>query len=286
MHEAAPIAAPGDAVARESTASRLERGSFHATLGLLCGFGIILLIAPTVVVLITSLTDSPSLKFPPPGYSLQWYAALWHDSPEIVDAAILSFKVAAIATVSSVLLAGSAALALARRTETWARVLDSIFMSPLMLPALALGLALLALFNLLGAGLSMWTLVIGHIAITTPYVLRTTIASYVQLDPQILESAHSLGAKPFFAFRTITLPLIAPGVAAGAFIAFMASFDNVAVSLFLSDARSEVLPIRLWTMIETNLDVRAAAVSGFLVTTTAVAALVMERIVGLSSHIR
>jgi putative spermidine/putrescine transport system permease protein len=286
MHEAAPIAAPGDAVARESTASRLERGSFHATLGLLCGFGIILLIAPTVVVLITSLTDSPSLKFPPPGYSLQWYAALWHDSPEIVDAAILSFKVAAIATVSSVLLAGSAALALARRTETWARVLDSIFMSPLMLPALALGLALLALFNLLGAGLSMWTLVIGHVAITTPYVLRTTIASYVQLDPQILESAYSLGAKPLFAFRTITLPLIAPGVAAGAFIAFMASFDNVAVSLFLSDARSEVLPIRLWTMIETNLDVRAAAVSGVLVTTTAVAALVMERIVGLSSHIR
>ena len=286
MREAASSASLRDEVARELTASRLERWSFHAVLGLLCGFGIVLLVAPTMVVLITSLTDSPSLKFPPTGYSLQWYAALWHDSPEIVDAAILSFKVAVIATVSAVLLAGTAAIGLARRTETWARVLDSIFMSPLMLPTLALGLALLALFNLLGAGLSMWTLIIGHIAITTPYVLRTTIASYVQLDPQILESAYSLGAKPLFTFRTITLPLIAPGIAAGAFIAFMASFDNVAVSLFLSDARSEVLPIRLWTMIETNLDVRAAAASGLLVTTTIAAALVMERITGLSSHLR
>lgn len=279
-------AAVSDEVARESRATRVERWSFHAVFGFLCAFAVVVLIAPTIVVLITSLTDSPSLKFPPTGYSLQWYAALWDDSPEVISAAVLSFKVAAIATVTSVLLAGAAALALARRRETWARVLDSIFMSPLMLPSLALGLALLALFNVLHADLSMWTLVIGHVAITTPYILRTTIASYVQLDWQILESAHSLGASPFFAFRTITLPLIAPGMAAGAFIAFMASFDNVAISLFLSDARSEVLPIRLWSMIETNLDVRAAAASGVLITATAIAALVMERIVGLSSHIK
>lgn len=273
-------------VAREPTATRVERWAFHAVLGVLFAIAIVLLIAPTIVVLITSFTASQSLKFPPTGYSLQWYAALWNDSPEVVGAAILSFKIATIATGTSVLLAGAAALALARRRETWARVLDSVFMSPLMLPSLALGLALLALFNVLHYELSMWTLVIGHVAITTPYILRTTITSYVQLDPQILESAHSLGAKPFFAFRTITLPLIAPGIAAGAFIAFMASFDNVAVSLFLSDARSEVLPIRLWSMIETNLDVRAAAVSGVLITATAIAALIMERVVGLSSHLK
>src|SRR4051794_21156918 len=160
-----------DELARESRATRVERWSFHAVFGFLCAFAIVVLLAPTVVVLITSLTDSPSLKFPPTGYSLQWYAALWDDSPEVVSAAVLSFKVAAIATATSVLLAGAAALALARRGETWARVLDSIFMSPLMLPSLALGLALLALFNVLHADLSMWTLVIGHVAITTPYIL-------------------------------------------------------------------------------------------------------------------
>ena len=157
------------------------------------------------------------------------------------------------------------AVALARRREAWARVLDAVFMSPLMLPTLALGLALLVLFNVLGRGLSMTTLVIGHVAICAPYILRTTTASLLQLDPALLDSARSLGARPWFAFRTVTLPLVAPGVAAGAFIAFMASFDNVAISLFLSDARSEVLPIRMWHIIEANLDVRAAAASGVLI---------------------
>jgi putative spermidine/putrescine transport system permease protein len=75
-------------------------------------------------------------------------------------------------------------------------------------------------------------------------------------------------------------------VAAGAFIAFMMSFDNVAISLFLSDARSEVLPIRLWNIIESNLDVRAAAVSGVLIAATTVLVLLMERVVGVSRHVR
>jgi len=180
----------------------------------------------------------------------------------------------------------AAALALARRTGAWARFLDSLFMSPLMLPTLALGLALLVLFNLAGTGLSTATLVIGHIAITTPYVLRTTIASLTQMDPQLLESARSLGARPLFIFRTVTLPMIAPGIAAGAFIAFMSSFDNVAISLFLSDARSEVLPIRLWHIIEANLDVRAAAASGVLIALTILLGIVMEKVAGISRHMR
>jgi putative spermidine/putrescine transport system permease protein len=141
-------------------------------------------------------------------------------------------------------------------------------------------------FNVLGVGLSFWTLVIGHVAITTPYILRTTIASLLQLDPVLLQSARSLGASATFTFRTVTLPLVLPGIAAGAFIAFMASFDNVAISLFLSDARSEMLPIRLWHNIESNLDVRTAAVSGVLIAITIVAIVLMERLVGISRHVK
>jgi putative spermidine/putrescine transport system permease protein len=159
-------------------------------------------------------------------------------------------------------------------------------MSPLMLPTLALGLALLMMFNLMGQGLSRFTLVVGHIAICAPYILRTTAASLSQLDPVLLESARSLGAPPLFAFRTVTLPLVLPGIGAGAFIAFMASFDNVAISLFLSDARSEVLPIRMWHIIEANLDVRAAAASGVLIAATIVLGVVMERLAGISRHLR
>lgn len=272
--------------ARESAASAWQRRSFASVLGLLGAVAALLLLAPTVIVLITSFTNGFSLKFPPPGYSTRWYAALWTASPEIVDAFVLSLKVAAIATSAAMVLAVAAALALARRREAWARAIESLFLSPLMLPTLALGLALLMLFNLAGTGLSFWTLVLGHLAITAPYIFRTTTASLSQLDPALLESARSLGAGPVFMFRTVTLPLIFRGVAAGAFIGFMYSFDNVAVSLFLSDARSEVLPIRMWHLIESSLDVRAAAVSGVLIAATLVLMLLMERVVGISRHIR
>jgi putative spermidine/putrescine transport system permease protein len=279
---ARPATAPR---AAESLAGALERRSFWAVFGVLGVCAGVLLLAPTVVVLITSFTSGFSLKFPPPGYSVRWYQALW-ESPELIDAGVLSLKLAAVATSISVVLAVAAALALARRREGWARAAEAVLLSPLMLPALAIGLSLLMLFNIAGTGLSFWTLVLGHIAITTPYILRTTSASLLQMDGVLLESAHSLGASPLYVFRTITLPLIARGVLAGAFIGFMYSFDNVAVSLFLSDARSEVLPIRMWHIIESNLDVRAAAVSGVLIAATLVLMIVMERVAGITRHMR
>lgn len=272
--------------AHESAASVWERRSFNGLMLLLAAAAAVLLIAPTLVVLVTSFTSGFSLKFPPPGYSTRWYAALWSSSPEIVSAFVLSLKVASLASGVSVVLGVAASLALARRPENWARAVESFFLSPLMLPTLAIGLALLMLFNLAGNGLSFWTLVAGHVVITAPYVFRTTTASLVQLDGALLECARSLGASPLFMFRTVTLPLIFRGVAAGAFIGFMYSFDNVAVSLFLSDARSELLPIRMWHLIESSLDVRAAAVSGVLIATTLVLMVLMERVVGVSRHLR
>src|SRR6202048_5157800 len=273
-------------VASASLGHALERRSFSLVFGLLGALAILLLLAPTVIVLLTSFTSGYSLKFPPPGYSVRWYEALWTASPEILQAFRLSLEVAAIATCVSTVMAVAAALALARRSEPSARPLESAFLSPLMLPALAIGLALLMLFNLAGAGLSFATLIAGHIVITAPYIVRTTTASVVQLDPSLLESARSLGASPTYVFRSVTLPLIFPGVAAGAFIAFMYSFDNVAVSLFLSDARSELLPIRMSQTTESKLDVRAAAVSAVLIAATLLLIVVMERVAGISRHLR
>jgi ABC-type Fe3+ transport system permease subunit len=159
-------------VAHESIASKFERMSYETALGILAIVGITLLIAPTIIVLITSFTNAFSLKFPPPGWSTKWYVALWKESPEILDALVLSIKLASLAVAFAILLAVPAAIAIARRRETWARLIESLFLSPLMLPSLALGLALLMLFNLAGTGLSFTTLVIGHIAITAPYIFR------------------------------------------------------------------------------------------------------------------
>jgi len=260
--------------------------SFHATMGLLGGLGLLVLIAPTLIVLVTSLTSGYSLKFPPPGFSLRWYKALIFDSPEIIDDLLLSLKLAALATACATVLAVAAAVTLARRRSLAARLLDSFFMSPLTIPSLALGLGILILFNLESAGLSFYSLLAGHIALCAPYVLYTTSASYAQLEPALLDSSICLGASSSFTFRRVVLPALAPGIASGAFIAFMNSFDNVALSLFLSDARSEVLPIHLWHIIEDSLDVRAAAASGVLIIATLASMLLMERLSGLSKQFR
>ena len=119
-----------------------------------------------------------------------------------------------------------------------------------------------------------------------PYVIRTTVAALSQMPPALLESSASLGASRTYTFRRVTLPLIAPGIAAGAFICFMSSFDNVPVSLFLRDASTDMLPIRMWQDLEGRLDVSIAAVSSLMVLVTLVLMIVMERLTGISQRMR
>jgi putative spermidine/putrescine transport system permease protein len=164
-------------------------------------------------------------------------------------------------------------------------VLDSLFMSPLVLPALAFGLSALMLFSVAGIPVSPLTLVIGHIVVCVPYVVRTTVAALAQLDPVLLEGSASLGASRLYTFRRVTLPLIRPGILAGGFICFMSSFDNVPVSLFLRDARTDMLPIRMWQDLEGRLDVTIAAASGVLIVITVALMILMERWAGLSRRL-
>jgi putative spermidine/putrescine transport system permease protein len=263
----------------------LEALSFSVVMYGLALSCLALLLLPTLVVIIVSFTSGFSLRFPPQGYSFKWYAALL-DAWQLHFAAANSFKVAIWTTAVSVVLGVSAALAVARSQKLMARILDSVFMSPLVLPALAFGLAALMYFSLIGFPISILTLIIGHTVVCVPYVLRTTVAALAQLNPTLLESSASLGASKLYTFRRITFPLIRPGILAGAFIAFMSSFDNVPVSLFLRDARTDMLPIRMWQDLEGRLDVTIAAVSGVMIAITIVALIVMERVAGLSRRLR
>jgi len=141
-------------------------------------------------------------------------------------------------------------------------------------------------FSAVGLPVSATTLVIGHTVVCVPYVIRTSIAALAQLDPALLESSASLGAGRWLTFRRVTLPIIRPGVLAGGFIAFMSSFDNVPVSLFLRDARTDMLPIRMWQDLEGRLDVTIAALSGVIIVATLLLMIAMERAVGLSRRLR
>jgi putative spermidine/putrescine transport system permease protein len=248
-------------------------------------FAIVFLIAPTIIVLITSLTPSESLKFPPPGLSLRWYYALL-DADQMQRAAWNSLVIAIWTTLISVVLGTAASIGIARSRSKWVRTADMLFMSPLLLPALAFGFAALVYINKLGFSPNIPLLVLGHVVVCVPFVLRTTIAALSQLDPALLDASHSLGGSQWMTFRRVILPLIAPGLGSGAFLAFMASFDNVPVSLFLADERTEVLPIHLWQQIDTNLDVRTAAASGLIVIFTIVLMLIAERMAGFTQQMR
>jgi len=259
----------------------LRDHAYFGTIGLLAGLTMLLLLLPTAVVLIISFTGGITLKFPPPSWSVRWYIELLK-SDEIIQPAITSLKVAVMATIGSGILGTAAALGIARSKSRLARMLDALFMSPMVLPAMAFGLSLLLVFNMLAIRLSTTTLVLGHVIICVPYVIRMVGAAVQQLNPTLITASISLGASRWYTFRRITLPLIRRGIVAGAFVAFLSSFDNVPISLFLADARTEVLPIKLWAILEGSLDVRVAAVSGVIVILTLIGLLVAERLGGLN----
>jgi len=280
---------PASALPRTDVTPRPQRAGWDVrsqriVFGVLTGVAVVFLIAPTIVMLLTSFTATESLRFPPRGYSLRWYKALI-DADQMQAAAWSSLTVAFWTTVLSVVLGTAGALAIARSTARWARIADVLFMSPLILPALAFGFAALVYIHLLGFHPSIPLLVLGHVVVCVPFVLRTTIAALIQVDTALFDASASLGAGRLMTFRRVTLPLIGRGIGAGAFLAFMASFDNVPVSLFLADERTEMLPIHLWQQIDTNLDVRTAAISGVIVLATIVLMVLAERFAGLSRQL-
>jgi putative spermidine/putrescine transport system permease protein len=262
-----------------------ESLSLRATFAAITAVAIVFLVAPSLIVILTSLTASQSLKFPPDGLSLRWYVALLK-ADQMQQAAWTSLVVAFWATLLCGVLGTAAALAISRSARGWARFFDLLFMSPLLLPALAFGFAALVFIYQLGLRPSIPFLILGHVIVCVPFVLRTTLAALTQLDHSLLDASASLGAGQWMTFRRVTLPLIGRGVGAGSFLAFMASFDNVPVSLFLADERTEMFPIHLWQQIETNLDVRTAAASGVIVIFTLVLMLLAERFAGLTGQMR
>lgn len=262
--------------------------SYSLVMNGLAILALLILVGPVLVVLATSFTDSRSIRFPPEGFSIRWYELLLDGSRsrQIHRAAGNTLHVALVSAGLATLLGTAAALGLSRLAGRAGRAADAFLMSPLVLPGLAFGLAALMYFTLLGFRPSLGLIIAGHLVVVAPFVLRTVGASLSQLDPALLDASLSLGASPLHGFRRVTLPLIAPGIAAGAFLAFMASVDNVPVSLFLSSARTDMLPIRMWGMMESTLDVRVAAVSGTLVLVAFLLMLVMERLTGLTRRMR
>lgn len=265
--------------------ARLGEAMFWTAIWGASALALVYLLLPTLIIVGASFTSTDFIAFPPEGLSLRWFTKLW-ELEAVRLAAARSLGIAAAATAVAVVLGVAAAFPLVRGRFPGREALNALLMSPLVLPSLVYGLAALIFVSALGIQLSLTVLVLSHVAIIVPYVIRTAAASLALLDPQLEDAARSLGANVWRTFLHVVLPNLLPGIATGAAFAFISSFDNLTVSLFLAGPRVETLPIRLFAMIEFDLDPSVAAISTVLVLITLAVVLVAHRAVGLTRIVR
>ncbi len=257
-------------------------GAALVTIAVLAG---VLLVLPTLVVILASFTSTSYLSFPPAGLSLRWYARLLA-SDEILRAARTSLIVAMLATAGALGLGVLTAFPLVRGRFRGRDAVLAFTLAPIMLPSIVLGIALLFFFGFLGIRLSLSTLVVSHILITFPYVVRTSAAALLQVDAVLEEAAANLGATPWQTLRHVTLPLLTPGLAVGAGFAFIESFDNLALSIFVAGQRQETLPMRLFQLLVSDIDPVVAAVSATLIAASFVVLFAVYRLAGFGQFMR
>jgi putative spermidine/putrescine transport system permease protein len=246
---------------------------FHS---LVVGF----MLAPLVVVCLVAFTPADTLSMPGTDWSLRWFRAVFAHG-DLTTSFANSLLVAVLAASGSVLLAVPASIAIARYQFPGRQALSGLLMSPLIVPHLVLGVAMLRLFALLDArGSTLW-LTLAHVVVVTPYALRLMLAALAGADASVEQAAQSLGASRWTVFRRITLPLMLPGVTGGWLLAFINSFDEVTMSIFITSPQTVTLPVRMYMLATESIDPMMAAVSALIVAMTAAVMLVLDRLYGL-----
>ena len=239
-----------------------------------------LVLLPILIVLLISFTASDYIIFPPPGFSLEWYRTVLSD-PQWTTSLRLSLKIATIVTAFSLLLGVPAALALRSGSGFLATAMQTLFLSPLMVPTIVIGFALLRVFSMVDIRASALTVAVGQTVLAMAYVVRLVLASLAGVDSKLENAAAILGSGPWRTFWTVTFPLIRHGIIVGALFSFIVSVDDVNIALFLSDVRTSPLSVTLFSYIEQNADPQGAAVSSLLVIIAVLLLAIADRIVGI-----
>jgi putative spermidine/putrescine transport system permease protein len=244
----------------------------------------VFLLLPMAVVVITSFSASPGLVFPPERFTSFWYRNI---SDEFLDAMGVSVLVAMGTTTIAVLVGTPAALALARGRFIGRQVIMAICLSPLMVSTLVIGVAgyqyavvLWDFFGISVAG-SLIGLVLGQAAFTVPFVIRSAMAGQSHFDEALEEASLGLGASPLETFFRVTLPIIRPGIVSGALFAFIMSFDDVPIALFLGGGNNTTLPVKIYSSVEFDISAEVMAVGTIVIAGSLLCMLVLERTVGL-----
>ncbi len=226
-------------------------------------------------------------SFPPEGYSLKWFGAVFVNK-SFVNGFLLSFQTGVIATLIGLALAVPASLAIARRTFRGRGAVSALLLMPLVVPGVVLGTAIYV-FQIeteIATGLPLLGttggLIAAHALIIIPWVARLVTASLASFDPAIEEAAKNLGATPWTTFWRVTLPSIRPGIVAGALFGFVTSFGNLEMSLFLVGAGRTTLPIAILQYLEWKIDPTVAAVSVMQIVLIGVAMMITDRYVKIA----
>lgn len=277
-----PMSRPRSPVSRSPGTDWVQVGLWSVT-----GLVAVFLIAPIAIIFLTSFTETKTVEFPPQGFSLVWYERFLDTlrqepgtrpalARSIMFSTNLGLLVAACSTFTGVL----AALALHKFVFRGKEIFQNLFLLPLTFPALIVGVGLLLVFSELRLFDRFTRLMIGHVVFALPYVVICVAASLRVYEEEVEEAARSLGANAGQVFLYITLPLIRPGIFAGAVFAFVSSFTNFPVSLFLSIGSAKPIPIWIYEFIVSGHDPLLAALSVVLVLLTVVLIVFLERALG------
>ncbi|WHO82039.1 ABC transporter permease [Rhizobium leguminosarum] len=270
-------------MSRQSLAARTgDRIAVSLAYGVI-GLGLAFLAIPLVITCLMAFDARTYLgPLPPPALSLHWFERLVSQA-DILASLRTSLILAVLTTVLSVTIGTAAAVGLARGNFPGKAALTSAFLSPLIVPPVVIGFGLLLFLSKTGITNGMARLLLGHVIVTLPYCIRTSLASLLGSDQRLTEAAMVLGATERQAFWTITLPLMRTGVVTGAIFAFAISIDDVSISLFLSDPSATTLPVTLVSNMRAAFDLTIAAAAVVLIAVTALLIVVLDRVVGFDT---
>ncbi len=231
---------------------------------LAAGLGILFLIGPLLVIVPVSFSPAQYLTFPPTGISLQWYERFF-SRPEWLESVWVSIEVATLSMVLTSVLGLLASLSLVRGRFRGKTLIYAVILSPMIVPVIVTAIGTFFFFARLGIVGTVLAIALGHTIVALPIVVIIVSATLQGFDERIEQAAISLGAGPATAFRRVTLPMIAPGIMSGALFAFLTSFDELIIPLFLGGPNAQTLAVRIWNSVLLEIEPTIAAVSSFLI---------------------
>lgn len=237
--------------------------------------------APLIVLFGVAVNEGPQQLFPPRGLSLRWFLNIFARDG-FIDAIVFSVELALLATVVSLFLGILAGLAIVRYRFFGRDLLMTLFMSPLIVPQVVVGMAFLMAFSAARIHSSFVALLVMHVVLALPFAIRVVVASLTRFKVSLEDAARSLGAPPWKAFFLVTFPVIRPGIVSAGVFAFVASFENFTATQFLVWDRT-TLPVEIFSYVQTENDPTGAAMSALVVVVVAILVVALHRYISVDA---